>query len=444
MREPCNLNTTCRVLLKGCECPRARAGLEGSVLPALGAYCSTALGYAILLSIPLLYPLIGRVVRAGAPWRVSRGWRAAVEAVAPKARPELHGATVVAATAAVVGFGLNAPADVWGGCEKEVCAYHLMFGEATRHYAAVRHPANYYSNLPSLWLSLFLLVEAAHSVVGHNGGAPRAFVLMDAIFGLVLFSMTIASLIWHASNCAWIHFIDLGLMYSVIAWFPIRCAVSIAVHVVAKRIQRREQRSRGPPSGSTKALLDRAAESGVQLTQFEAEGMLLECEGHVGQALNRVKRGKRPRVLLDYAYAEARLGLPAAAAFMVVTLGLLLRAVLVLQSRFSESFPTARTRSDLSSFEIFLFIASPALYPSLALVASWQRCNWGHSVAMGMALACLTISFSFQSAERLALDLYCNPYSWIQPTAALHVGSAITIGAGYVWIRSVEVPAAIK
>eukprot|EP00967_Tisochrysis_lutea_P106679 scaffold163783_cov32-Tisochrysis_lutea.AAC.3 len=122
-------------------------------------------------------------------------------------------------------------------------------------------------------------------------------------------------------------------MYSVIAWFPIRCAVSIAVHVVAKRIQRREQRSRGPPSGSTKALLDRAAESGVQLTQFEAEGMLLECEGHVGQALNRVKRGKRPRVLLDYAYAEARLGLPAAAAFMVVTLGLLLRAVLVLQVR---------------------------------------------------------------------------------------------------------------
>jgi hypothetical protein len=107
---------------------------------------------------------------------------------------------------------------------------------------------------------------------------------------------------------------------------------------------------------------------------------------------------------------------------------------------FEEAFPTGRARTDIRPLEVLAFVACPALYPSLAIVSAALRGAWGHAGAMQTALICLTVGFAFQASERLGLDLYCDPYSWIQPTAMLHVCSALTIAAGYVWLRSIEAP----
>jgi hypothetical protein len=201
---PCNLNTTCRSVPAGFACPQARADVSGSILPGIGAEREAAIGFLVLLSTPLLYPLVGRALRAGAPWRTTHGWRAAVAAITPQARPELHAILMVAAAAAMISFDYAAPVGVWGNCVDSVCVYHMMFGEATRHGAAVRHPANYYSNVISIWIALFLLCEAAHTAhaAWALGRPPRPFAVYDALFGLILLLMTLASLAWHASNCA--------------------------------------------------------------------------------------------------------------------------------------------------------------------------------------------------------------------------------------------------
>mmetsp|Transcript_5931 Transcript_5931/g.19629 ORF Transcript_5931/g.19629 Transcript_5931/m.19629 type:complete len:160 (-) Transcript_5931:259-738(-) len=111
-----------------------------------------------------------------------------------------------------------------------------------------------------------------------------------------------------------------------------------------------------------------------------------------------------------------------------------------MQPMFDEAFPTGRSRTDIRPLEVLAFVASPALYPSRALVAVTHRRAWGHAGAMQAALVCLTVGFAFQASERLGLDLYCYPYAWLQPTAVLHVCSALTIAAGYVWLRSIEAP----
>mmetsp|Transcript_20453 Transcript_20453/g.66309 ORF Transcript_20453/g.66309 Transcript_20453/m.66309 type:complete len:172 (+) Transcript_20453:196-711(+) len=155
----------------------------------------------VLLSTPVVYPLVGRAIRACTPWCTSYGWRAAIAAVVPQAQPALHGAIMAAAAAAVVGFDWASPVDVWGGCEHSVCVYHMMFCEATRHGAAVRHPANFYPNLLSLWMALFLRCEAAHTALARRH-PPRPFAVYDALFGTVLLLVSLASFTWHASNCA--------------------------------------------------------------------------------------------------------------------------------------------------------------------------------------------------------------------------------------------------
>ena len=51
-------------------------------------------------------------------------------------------------------------------------------------------------------------------------------------FALVLLGMAIASFGWHASNCTEVHFVDIGLMNSVIAFFPLRFGFASAVHAL--------------------------------------------------------------------------------------------------------------------------------------------------------------------------------------------------------------------
>jgi len=120
----------------------------------------------------------------------------------------------------LVGFERLAPSDVWGDCApRGVCVYHMMFCEATRHHSPVRHPANFWSNLLFIWAALGILCLTADE---RARSSTRPYQLLDVYFGLLLFVHSLASFAWHGSNCTEIHFVDIGLMGSVIAFFPYR------------------------------------------------------------------------------------------------------------------------------------------------------------------------------------------------------------------------------
>ena len=46
----------------------------------------------------------------------------------------------------------------------------------------------------------------------------------DALFGLGLLLLSVVSFMWHASNVAWVHYVDLGTMETVIFYLQIRSA----------------------------------------------------------------------------------------------------------------------------------------------------------------------------------------------------------------------------
>ena len=139
-------------------------------------------------------------------------------------------ALCVGATAALLLAALLLPAAVWGDCVNSgVCVYHMMFCEATRHHTAVRHPANFWSNLPYVYAALGMLCLAADERARR---VARPYQLLDLSFALVLLGMAIASFGWHASNCTALHFVDIGLMNSVIAFFPLRFGFASAVHAL--------------------------------------------------------------------------------------------------------------------------------------------------------------------------------------------------------------------
>ena len=112
-----------------------------------------------------------------------------------------------------------APADFWGECRHEICVYHAMFCEPTRHASIVRHPSNFWSNLPYVYTSFYLLILLYGE---RSSGSARAFQLLDALFAVVLFSLALASFTWHGSNCPIVHWVDIGLMNCTIVFFPFR------------------------------------------------------------------------------------------------------------------------------------------------------------------------------------------------------------------------------
>jgi len=381
---PCNWDTpTCQSEQTGCACPQASSGIASSILPDEGAVPHAYAGFSMLWLLLLLLPTLAKWCKPKAVWQSSASLADLVAAVPPGVL-RCWAALCTASTAGLVGFASLAPPGVWGGCEAEVCVYHSMFCEPTRHGSAVRHPANFWSNLPYLYVSLFLLCQAGGDALGHGRGrGARPYALLDAAFGLVLFGLSLASLGWHASNCPAVHFVDIGLMDSVIAWFPLRTAA-------------------------------------------------MACSSARQRLLLR-----RPRYVGADADADADASLLAGLAYAVAAAAIC-RGWYAKTEQFSRGFPTGRARSDLVPSEVLLFVGLPALYPVPALATAVLRGRLGHAGAMRTALVSLALGFSAHGAERLALDLWCDPSSYLQPTAALHVCTGVTIGAGYVWARSIE------
>ena len=58
--------------------------------------------------------------------------------------------------------------------------------------------------------------------------------------------------------------------------------------------------------------------------------------------------------------------------------------------------------------------------------------------ALHVAAWSLPLGFGAQMSERWALDLYCDPASYLQPTAGLHLCTGLTIAAAYAHARSLD------
>ena len=220
--QPCDwgsLNYTCTSLLAACECPVGTAGVATS---ALGKYTANPTDAAFVYTGPAMlwiFTLLLLPLYKCTSWKRTFQLPRALAEASPGVLVAWLGLCVVA-TAVLIGLGYAIPASAWGDCAaRGVCVYHMMFCEATRHHSIVRHPANTWSNLPYLYMALGL---SCLVVDEHVRRRSRPYQLLDTLFAAVLLCHTCASVAWHASNCTDVHFIDIGLMNSVIAFFPLR------------------------------------------------------------------------------------------------------------------------------------------------------------------------------------------------------------------------------
>ena len=381
-------STKCTSQVAGCNCPESYFGEATSILPAVITQpddrTTIMLGAALLWALTVLALVLRTLLpsNAAATWKfpgslgISRGFLRSWVGLCV-------GVTVVAA-----GLSQSLSSSVWGDCTAAVCVYHGMFCEATRHGAVVRHPANTWSNALYIYTALGLLLLAAYeNGLGPNTSrawdpfrpAPytdavsRPYQLLDALFALILLTMAVASVVWHASNCPGVHFMDIGTMNCVIAFFPYRFLVSIAAHL----------------GGTTEH----------KVSFLAALGYVAICAAFIADMYPRTD-----------AYRQA--------------------------------FPTGRLRasaSDVSAVEAALYIGLPGLYPLPTLALMGLRRSWGCWPAFLVCVMVLPIAFTAHAAERLALDLACQPTSLLlQPTANFHVWSGVAIAAAYIQARALE------
>ena len=183
--QPCDwgdLSSLCTSQLASCDCS-APTGIEASPLTryteaspldATVVYAGPVMLWTLtLLTWPLYKHLTG--------WsRTFRPPRAVTSAVSRRAIV-VWVALCVGATAALLLAALLLPPAAWGPCaQRGVCVYHMMFCEATRHHSAVRHPANFWSNLPYVYAALGMLCLAADERARR---VARPYQLLDLRFG---------------------------------------------------------------------------------------------------------------------------------------------------------------------------------------------------------------------------------------------------------------------
>ena len=142
-------------------------------------------------------------------WKLASEWPVALSMVPPNVGLWLQSSIAIVVALAV--FAARAPSDVWGECAlKGVCVYHDMFCEATHHASAIRHPANFWSNVPYALLAVGLLIHVAEERFERS--SRRAYLLLDASFAVLLLLHSIASFAWHGTNCTDVHWVDIALM----------------------------------------------------------------------------------------------------------------------------------------------------------------------------------------------------------------------------------------
>ena len=221
-----NYTASCTSELYSCECPGDQPdSLSTSALGpymeehAMFVYGGPALLWGLTLILPSLYLILDWKRTFALPY-----------AIRTASTIKTWFALCALSLFGLIAFNIFAPSNVWGECaQRGVCVYHMMFCEATRHHTAIRHPANFWSNLPFLWAALGILCVSADE---YKKRSTRPNLMLDTYFGLLLFVHSFASFAWHGSNCTSIHFVDIALMSSVIAFFPYRFIASSAINVL--------------------------------------------------------------------------------------------------------------------------------------------------------------------------------------------------------------------
>ena len=149
--DACDWNLTkCHsTLMPECVCPpEPYLSIATSNLPP---FLSTPADVAICtlgFVAPWAFFVVIVLLKTRVRWKLASEWPVALSMVPPNVGLWLQSSIAIVVALAV--FAARAPSDVWGECAlKGVCVYHDMFCEATHHASAIRHPANFWSNVPS-------------------------------------------------------------------------------------------------------------------------------------------------------------------------------------------------------------------------------------------------------------------------------------------------------
>jgi len=93
----------------------------------------------------------------------------------------------------------------------------------------VRHPCNAYSNVLYVTCGLVALSLAKKEKDKAKENGASYIWIPDTMFGVGLFLLAFVSFMWHASNVAWIHYVDLATMETVIVYLQLRWGAIVAV-----------------------------------------------------------------------------------------------------------------------------------------------------------------------------------------------------------------------
>ena len=375
----------------GCGCPVANVlKIERSVFPLLGGISDSE---AVLLMIAIAVVAAMPLSCVAASWCVAfESSSRTAKRLGRSASAALFAAAVTIATllavAAIdwrVSLRMHANAAPPPPLGVDVCTYHGMFCEATRHRSFVRRPSNAYSNAGYLFVGMFIL--AAQPTL--NAGCSWYYRVCDTLFALAIIALAIVSFLWHARNVNDpIHYLDLGTMESVIVYPQIRAA-GLALQ----------------------ALLVR---------KFHAEPH---------------RTAKRCAVLVVLLFA----------AFIFFQLDL--NAARARDGAFEFFFPGGRARAGAvdqpSVAEVAALWAMPLgfaipLIPVVAAVGSL-----GSIALVTVGLACLAVGWALHLLERFALDLFCLPVGGVlgfvtSPTGVFHALTGVTILTLYLYLLSLQ------
>ena len=281
--------------------------------------------------------------------------------------------------------------------------YEDMFAEPARWGRLIRRPWNTISNATYLFASFIVL-----SSVSQNNN--NIFWKSDYLFGVILFILSIASMLWHASNAPWTQYPDLWSMDSSILYLIIRFMCFGCFMLLKSRKMMSEESAKSMMGGLCLVIYSLATVglAHLQWDLFSKGIMDDKCPFSVRTRLS----GK------------------------------------------SNVFGAGHKDIYVGA-DVCVFAALPVFYLTPAsIVLIFLATSVGSSMACKVTFRTLVLGWSYRLTERWALD--CNPVmNWcnshpnptllkrcvaaaVSPTGWLHATTGVTIVAGYAHALSVD------
>lgn len=281
--------------------------------------------------------------------------------------------------------------------------YQDMFAEPARCGRVIRRPWNTISNATYLFASFIILAS-----VSQNDNS--IFWKSDYLFGVMMFILSIASILWHASNAPWTQYPDLWSMDSSILYLIIRFMCFGCLMLLKSRKTMSEESAKGMMGGLCLVIYSLAI-AGLAHLQWGlfSKGLMHDtCPFSVRARLS----GK--------------------------------------SNVFGAGHKDIYIGTDLC-----VFAALPVFYLIPAsIVLIFFATSVGSSMACKVTFRTLVLGWSYRITERWAMD--CNPMmNWcnshpsptllkrcvaavVSPTGWLHATTGVTLLAGYAHALSVD------